>query len=261
MGLLAAAGILRLLGRFHPAAVHFPIAFLLAAAALEVAVLLRRRAAPADPLRALAFAAILAGAAGALAAAPLGWLDAAGRRTDPEDAGLLAAHRWLGTFTAAAAVTAAALAVARRQGRLVRLGGSVPALVLAGAASVAVGAHIGGLLVHGRDYYSSALSTSTAVPTSPASPFDRDVLPILRRSCVRCHGPDQQKARLRLDSLEGLRRGGKSGAAIVPGDGAHSRLLRAVTDPNPDTRMPQEGPPLAGADIDRLRAWIDEGAR
>ena len=31
--------------------------------------------------------------------------------------------------------------------------------------------------------------------------FTKDVLPILQTRCVRCHGPEKQEARIRLDNL------------------------------------------------------------
>src|SRR5438309_1112895 len=41
--------------------------------------------------------------------------------------------------------------------------------------------------------------------------FAKDIRPILEGSCFRCHGEEQQKGGLRLDSLETLLKDGKHG--------------------------------------------------
>jgi hypothetical protein len=45
--------------------------------------------------------------------------------------------------------------------------------------------------------------------------FESKVRPVLVERCVGCHGPEKQKAGLRLDSLVGLLRG--SSATVPPG--------------------------------------------
>lgn len=91
--------------------------------------------------------------------------------------------------------------------------------------------------------------------------FQKDVLPILRDSCLSCHGPEKQKAKLRLDTKADALKGGKDGAVIKPGDGAASELYRRVILPKGnDEVMPPEGEPLSKAQADVLKAWIDQGA-
>ena len=48
--------------------------------------------------------------------------------------------------------------------------------------------------------------------------FDTQILPIFRQSCAQCHGASEPQAHLRLDSLEGVIKGGISGPAIIPGN-------------------------------------------
>lgn len=91
--------------------------------------------------------------------------------------------------------------------------------------------------------------------------FQKDILPILRDSCLSCHGPEKQKAKLRLDTKADAMKGGKDGAILKPGDGAGSELYRRVTLPKGnDEVMPPEGEPLSKAQADLLKAWIDQGA-
>ena len=86
---------------------------------------------------------------------------------------------------------------------------------------------------------------------------------LLSRNCLKCHGPEQQKNGLRLDSRASAIKGGESGEkAIVPGKSAESDLLRRVRSADPDMMMPPKGkgPRLTAEEIELLRRWIDAGA-
>jgi hypothetical protein len=89
--------------------------------------------------------------------------------------------------------------------------------------------------------------------------FARDVQPILRARCTRCHGAEQQRSQLRLDSRTGALRGGLSGAVVLPGDSRGSALFQRITGVLQPS-MPFEGPPLPAEEIARIQAWIDAGA-
>jgi mono/diheme cytochrome c family protein len=95
-----------------------------------------------------------------------------------------------------------------------------------------------------------------------AEPVDyvRDVKPILAARCYACHGPDKQRSGLRLDTAAAALKGGNSGPAVVPGRSGASRLIQAVTGAADVHVMPPKSPRLSPPDIDRLRAWIDQGA-
>jgi mono/diheme cytochrome c family protein len=95
--------------------------------------------------------------------------------------------------------------------------------------------------------------------------FNRDVRPILSNKCFACHGPDegQRQAGLRLDDAKIATGELDSGAmAIVPGKADDSELIRRVTNPDVDERMPpvKFGKPLSEEEIATLRKWIGEGA-
>lgn len=112
-----------------------------------------------------------------------------------------------------------------------------------------------------------AATAHHSAPTAPPDlDFDRDVRPIISQHCFKCHGPDAAKAAagLRLDSFAGATKHLFDGSAIVPGDPDHSILLRRVSAPSPDDRMPPQGSgvqPLSTAEIATLRAWIASGAK
>lgn len=91
--------------------------------------------------------------------------------------------------------------------------------------------------------------------------FEDDIQPILNAHCVDCHGPDKQKSKLRLDSPEGILKGGDSGEPVyVAGDSANSHLIKLITGADPEEIMPPKGERLSQEQIRKLRLWIDEGA-
>src|SRR2546430_554515 len=47
--------------------------------------------------------------------------------------------------------------------------------------------------------------------------FLKDIQPILTNSCYECHGPEKQKAGLRLDQKEAALKGGDTGPLLVSG--------------------------------------------
>ena len=98
--------------------------------------------------------------------------------------------------------------------------------------------------------------------------YASDIKPILEKSCVKCHGADKQKSKLRLDSLEAALKGGEHGKDIVPGKSEKSPLVFAVSHVGDDEDEfmppPQEQSkvaPLTKEQIGLLRAWIDQGAK
>jgi hypothetical protein len=105
------------------------------------------------------------------------------------------------------------------------------------------------------------LATATLSGAAEKVDFAKDVWPVLEQQCVKCHGADKQKGKLRLDSLEASIKGGKGGPALVKGDSAKSEMLRRVILPKSDDDfMPSEGEPLSKEAIEKIRAWIDSGA-
>ncbi len=93
------------------------------------------------------------------------------------------------------------------------------------------------------------------------SEFHKAILPLLVSKCTKCHGAEKQKGGLRLDEKAAAIKGGDSGeAAIVPGKSRDSRLLKLVIERDENERMPPEGEPLTGPQIELLKKWIDAGA-
>ncbi len=87
--------------------------------------------------------------------------------------------------------------------------------------------------------------------------FEQSVRPLLVENCYSCHGEKKQKGGLRLDSLEGILKGGESGPAVVPGKPEESLLVVAVNYEGPE--MPPTGK-LAPEKIAVLARWVSLGA-
>jgi hypothetical protein len=138
-----------------------------------------------------------------------------------------------------------------------------------------------------------------AAAKQEAVTFEKDIQPLLKESCVGCHGDRKQKGDLRLDSLEATLKGGEHGKAVVPGDAAKSSILFASAQVNDKIAMPpkkggrggpggpggggpgdkqqpapgpdgQGGPqgrggprakPLTADQVALVRAWIEQGAK
>jgi mono/diheme cytochrome c family protein/uncharacterized membrane protein len=142
------AKLIRCLGTSHPAAVHFPIALLTAAAVAECLRLATGRPA----FDAAARYCVWFGALSAVPAGVLGWFVGGFHLTDPD--WVLTTHRWLGTSTTVWAVLVLVLSEAGRRRRssnqATRWGRAV---LLAAAILVLATGFFGGALVFGIDHY------------------------------------------------------------------------------------------------------------
>ncbi|MCA9121582.1 MAG: PSD1 domain-containing protein [Planctomycetaceae bacterium] len=89
--------------------------------------------------------------------------------------------------------------------------------------------------------------------------FEKKIRPVLVDRCYRCHSEagESVKGGLRLDSRDGVRRGGDSGAAVVPGDVEASLLVSAIRYESYE--MPPEGR-LPDDVIADFETWIKTGA-
>ena len=125
-----------------------------------------------------------------------------------------------------------------------------------------VGAALLGAIPGGAAGRSRVRLAAAQAPPSPSSGADlaRATHALLAERCFACHAGSQQKGGLRLDSREGLLRGGDSGPALRSGDSAGSLLVRMVSGKEPGKRMPPTGELLSPRQVALLRAWIDQGA-
>src|ERR1700704_1253365 len=69
--------------------------------------------------------------------------------------------------------------------------------------------------------------------------FESKVRPVLAANCYDCH-TDERMGGLRLDSRDGLLKGGASGPAVVPGDPDKSLMIQAIRQAG-TLKMPKGG--------------------
>ena len=246
------------IARFHPALVHLPVGFVVLLGALEALAFrpqLKHLSSASRTILALTVPVVFCSAA-------TGWLLARNGDYDPH---LLVWHRWTGVSMA---VATAFLLVAERCGwqRTYRVGLAVTVVL------VAVTGHWGGSLTHGQGYltrYAPAWlgggAGSAAAPaghTAEASLYGTEIQPVFTKYCVSCHGPNKTKAKLRLDSYDGLLAGSENGPVVKAGNSAESVMVqRLKLAPEEEDHMPPEGKrqPTA-SEVALLAWWIDAGA-
>ena len=131
--------------------------------------------------------------------------------------------------------------------------------------SIMVKEFIAGAVLAGAITLSADVDVSKLPPaaTKKDITFAKDIKPIFEKACFNCHGEEKQKAKLRVDSVEAIKKGSENGEIIVIGNSAKSSLVHTVAGLVEDLMRPPEGKadPLTKEQIGLLRAWIDQGAK
>ena len=87
--------------------------------------------------------------------------------------------------------------------------------------------------------------------------LERDVLPILAKNCMGCHGGLRKKGGLDVRTVPSILAGGDSGPAIVAGKAHESELWKQIeSDAMPEGDGRQK---LTGKQKETIKAWIDAG--
>ncbi len=253
------------LGNFHPIVIHFPVALLIVALFVEIL----GRTPLAKGWRNQGGLLLWIGTIGAVVAVLFGYTLGI---VDEWRSSTFDTHQWTGIGVAATALLATLFRSVDRQGL------SLLALAVS-VGFVSVAGYMGGELTHGRDHLTkhlpdvvkSTLGMKTdgqgnGGPTQ-MDPLEADpviftslIVPMLERSCVECHGEEDQDGELRVDSYEALfLRGESEEHGIVAGDLDSSEIYFRVTlDPDDDDYMPTKGDPLAEEEVKILAWWIKE---
>jgi hypothetical protein len=97
---------------------------------------------------------------------------------------------------------------------------------------------------------------AAAVPaTAQRAPlFKSEILPVLEKNCVSCHGDQKKMAALDLSTFTGIMTGGSSGPVIAPGKPERSLLWKLIEA----DKMPMGGK-LTAAEKQLIKTYIEQG--
>src|SRR5215204_728783 len=94
--------------------------------------------------------------------------------------------------------------------------------------------------------------------------FEKEILPIFRRSCLACHNATEAEGKFVIETPQTILKGGGEGPAVVAGKGAESLLIKMASHqqepfmPPPDNDV--KAKPLTPQDLGLIKLWIDQGA-
>ncbi len=108
--------------------------------------------------------------------------------------------------------------------------------------------------------YSTLISQLEKARLSLPVSFEHSVAPILKNNCLGCHGAEQPRANLRLDTYSAMARGGQSGPLLLPGRPLQSHVMARLMTTNEQQRMPRGAAKLSDVDINIVGRWIEQGA-
>ena len=135
--------------------------------------------------------------------------------------------------------------------------------------------HLGGSLTHGPYYLYEHVPESLKlkfksqeivvdfenVSLDSITVFKDIIEPILTTKCIACHNNDLNSGGLDMTSIEGLTKGGQSGAGIIGANLDKSLIFERITRSQNDTKfMPPSGVPFTYQEIQLMEWWIEEGA-
>jgi mono/diheme cytochrome c family protein len=90
--------------------------------------------------------------------------------------------------------------------------------------------------------------------------YEKDVLPVLKQHCLKCHGDDPEKIKggLDLTTRKAVLEGGESGAVVDLAKPAESQLLKAIHYKDDNHKMPPKGK-MPDKDIATIEKWVKDG--
>lgn len=166
-------------------------------------------------------------------------------------------HKWLGI---ALSFLCWGLLAVRGKLKLLR-----PA-ALAGVVLLIFTGHYGANLTHGEDFVWAPLQEEeirvARVITDSSALFTATIEPIFEAKCYGCHNTRKAKGNLVLTSVEGILKGGETGALWSSGDAAASLLVDRLLLPidHDDHMPPKDKSQLAEDEINFISLWIEAGA-
>ncbi len=91
--------------------------------------------------------------------------------------------------------------------------------------------------------------------------YNKDILPIFENKCFVCHSGGETRGKYDMGTHEKVLKGGKRGAAVVPGKSAESNLFLFCARQKGPIMPPKSDEPLDSREASLIKRWIDEGAK
>lgn len=244
-------------GRLHPLIVHLPIGFLLLATLFELISYNKKY----EHLKSAVSFSLLLGFIAAMLACIFGYILSL---SGDYDVVALNRHKNAGIVLA---LTSGVLYVISSGifNNTIEIKRSIfTALCVFTIVLVSYTGHQGGTLTHGSEYLSiETLQNQPRVKPSSveeAMIFEDVIHPILVQRCSQCHSAGKMKGELSMKTLLDLKKGGKTGPAVVAGSIGKSELYNRITlDPEHEKYMPADGKtPLTKSEVALLEWWIEK---
>lgn len=246
-------------GQLHPLLIHFPIGILLMAIGLHFFQIISKKDFDSSISILVLIGSILAGIS-CLA----GWLLASSGDYNDE---IVFFHRWSGIATFILALASYFWILYRTY-----LFGVLLILIF-------ITGHYGSILTYGEGYFLKPTAETTVTlqtknrrllkvenPQGETKayfyPYEDQIVPILKSKCYSCHSIQKKKGGLRLDTEFFIRKGGKNGRILIPGNSLKSHLYAYLVKPeDDDLHMPPTGKKqLTSLEIQFIEKWISTGA-
>ena len=95
--------------------------------------------------------------------------------------------------------------------------------------------------------------------------FQKEILPLLKRSCLACHNASDAESDLVLETPQTILKGGADGEVIKPGNSSESLLLEFASGSGESIMPPEDNDVgaerLTSEELGLLKLWIDQGAK
>ncbi len=91
--------------------------------------------------------------------------------------------------------------------------------------------------------------------------YGKDIEPIFEKKCLVCHSGTELSGKYDMGTHEKVLKGGKRGAAVVPGKSAESNLFLLCSRQKLPMMPPKGDEPLTSQELSLIKLWIDEGAK
>lgn len=165
-------------------------------------------------------------------------------------------HQWAGV-----GVFVGAILLYFFRNRSIKLTKGVSVIIAIG---VLLTGHWGADLTHGENFLLAPVMQEEVkmVALEEAEIFRDVVQPILQSKCISCHKEGKIKGELRMDLVEHLKKGGKSGPFVVPGDFENSLLVTRINLPLDEKKHmpPKNKLQLTEEEKTILMDWVYMGA-